>query len=81
MRMWRYTSAIIDNLYRVGPPGHLTRKLLDACILDLLDNCLDGANSVIANRSAQIEPRYEGFWAEIELPYEYVFSCLGVVQK
>jgi hypothetical protein len=54
---------------------------LDACILDLLDNCLDGANSVIATRSAQAEPRYEGFWAEITIdPNEFKVAdnCGGI---
>jgi len=54
---------------------------LDACILDLLDNCLDGANSVIANRNNQNQARYEGFWAEITLAqneFKITDNCGGI---
>jgi hypothetical protein len=40
---------------------------LDACILDLLDNCLDGANSSIANRANEPGEKYEEYWAEITI--------------
>ncbi|MGI8735410.1 MAG: ATP-binding protein [Pyrinomonadaceae bacterium] len=54
---------------------------LDACILDLLDNCLDGANSVIANKNGQTETRYEGFWAEITISqneFKITDNCGGI---
>jgi len=40
---------------------------LDACILDLLDNCLDGANAQIANNGNLMHQRYQNCWAKITL--------------
>src|ERR1700741_1905921 len=55
---------------------------LDACILDLLDNCLDGANGTIASKGIHQKPRYNGFWAEItisEHEFKIKDNCGGVL--
>lgn len=54
---------------------------LDACILDLLDNCLDGANTQLANRGSETDRRYEGYWAEITISedeFKIADNCGGI---
>lgn len=63
------------NSVDVTPPKRffvemLTRDIeLEDAILDLLDNCVDGAVRVNASKSVPPPPKsaYAGFWAEIEL--------------
>jgi Histidine kinase-, DNA gyrase B-, and HSP90-like ATPase len=43
---------------------------LDACILDLLDNCLDGAGADLSNRARQGERDYSNYTASITLDEE-----------
>lgn len=46
----------------------LTRDIeLSDAILDLLDNCVDGAIRSINGRGAPADPPYEGFWAKVTL--------------
>ena len=71
----KIVSAVAENDVDVTPPKRffvemLTRDIeLEDAILDLLDNCVDGA--VRANSSKRRKPAskdaYEGYWAEIEL--------------
>lgn len=54
---------------------------LDACILDLLDNCLDGANAQLTNRGSETDRRYEGYWAEITISedeFKIADNCGGI---
>src|SRR6185503_8647439 len=43
---------------------------LDACILDLLDNCLDGASADLSNRARQEQRDYSNYTASITLNEE-----------
>lgn len=54
---------------------------LDACILDLLDNCLDGANAQLANNGTQTDQRYQSYWAKITLSedeFKIEDNCGGI---
>lgn len=63
------------DLVDVTPPKRffvemLTRDIeLEDAILDLLDNCVDGAVRVNAAKQVKPDPKvaYDGFWAKIEL--------------
>ena len=60
---------------------------LDDCILDLLDNCIDGAKRVIADKGADITKLsipFEGFRANISFNIEkflIIDNCGGIPRE